>query len=255
MATSSIEWTELTWNPTTGCDKISAGCKNCYAEVMTRRLQAMGVAKYSDGFAVRCHDDALDIPRGWRKPSVVFVNSMSDLFHDEVPISFIKKVFKVMNECPQHVFQVLTKRSARLEKLAGELKWTPNIWMGVSVENEAVTGRIDHLRKVPATVRFLSCEPLIGPLPNLNLAGIHWAIVGGESGIHSRPMAVEWVRQIQRQCQKADVAFFFKQWGGRNKKAAGRMLNGKTYDAMPSRHAIAISKPAERSTRVQVATD
>ena len=236
MATSSIEWTELTWNPTTGCDKTSAGCKNCYAEVMTRRLQAMGVAKYADGFAVRCHDDALDIPRGWKKPSVVFVNSMSDLFHDEVPLSFIKKVFKVMNECPQHVFQVLTKRAARLEKLSGELKWTPNIWMGVSVENEAVTGRIDHLRKVPAAIRFLSCEPLIGPLPNLNLADIHWAIVGGESGVHSRPMAVEWVRQIQRQCQKADVAFFFKQWGGRNKKAAGRVLNGKTYDAMPPRH-------------------
>lgn len=239
MAASSIEWTELTWNPTTGCDKISAGCKNCYAEVMTRRLQAMGVAKYSDGFAVRCHEDGLSIPRGWRKPSVVFVNSMSDLFHDEVPLSFIKKVFKVMNECPQHVFQVLTKRAARLEKLAGELKWTPNIWMGVSVENEAVTGRIDHLRKVPATVRFLSCEPLIGPLPNLNLTGIHWAIVGGESGVHSRPMAAEWVRQIQRQCQKADVAFFFKQWGGRNKKAAGRELNGKTYDAMPPRSALA----------------
>ncbi len=235
MAASSIEWTELTWNPTTGCDKISAGCKNCYAEVMTRRLQAMGVSKYQNGFAVRCHDDALDIPRGWRKPSVVFVNSMSDLFHDEVPLNFIKKVFKVMNECPQHVFQVLTKRAARLEKLANELKWTPNIWMGVSVENEAVTWRIDHLREVPAAVRFLSCEPLIGPLSKLNLAGIHWAIVGGESGVHSRPMTAEWVRQIQRQCQKADVAFFFKQWGGRNKKATGRELNGRTYDAMPKR--------------------
>ncbi len=235
MAASSIEWTELTWNPTTGCDKISAGCKNCYAEVMTRRLQAMGVSKYQDGFSIRCHEDALDIPRGWRKPSVVFVNSMSDLFHDKVPLTFIKKVFKVMNECPQHVFQVLTKRAARLEKVANDLNWTPNIWMGVSVENESVTSRIDHLRQVPATVRFLSCEPLIGPLPNLNLNGIHWAIVGGESGFHSRPMAPEWVSQIQRQCESADVAFFFKQWGGRNKKATGRELNGRTYDDMPQR--------------------
>lgn len=233
MAASSIEWTELTWNPTTGCDKVSAGCKNCYAEVMSRRLQAMGVPKYQEGFAVQCHESALDIPRAWRKPSVVFVNSMSDLFHDGVPLSFIKKVFKVMNECPQHVFQVLTKRAARLEEVAGKLKWTPNIWMGVSVENEAVTFRIDHLRRVPATVRFLSCEPLIGPLNNLNLTGIHWAIVGGESGVHARPMSPDWVRQIQRQCEKADVAFFFKQWGGRNKKAAGRELNGRTYDEMP----------------------
>lgn len=235
MATSSIEWTELTWNPTTGCDKISAGCKNCYAEVMTRRLQAMGVPKYQDGFAVRCHADALDIPRGWRKPSIVFVNSMSDLFHEEVPLSFIKRVFKVMNECPQHVFQVLTKRAARLEEVAAKLTWTPNIWMGVSVENEAVAWRIDHLRTVPATVRFLSCEPLIGPLPQLDLTGIHWAIVGGESGVHARPMSAEWVRQIQHQCEKSDVAFFFKQWGGRNKKAAGRELNGRTYDEMPHR--------------------
>lgn len=236
MATSSIEWTELTWNPTTGCDKTSAGCKNCYAEVMTRRLQAMDVAKYRDGFAVRCHDDVLEIPYSWRKPSVVFVNSMSDLFHDDVPLSFIKKVFKVMNECPQHVFQVLTKRATRLEKVASKLSWTPNIWMGVSVENAAVTWRIDHLREVPAAVRFLSCEPLIGPLPNLNLTGIHWAIVGGESGAHARPMSADWVHQIQKQCEDSSVAFFFKQWGGWNKKAAGRELNGRTYDAMPPRN-------------------
>jgi protein gp37 len=235
MATSSIEWTELTWNPTTGCDKVSAGCKNCYAEVMTRRLQAMGVAKYANGFAVRCHEDALDIPRGWRKSSVVFVNSMSDLFHDEVPFSFIQKVFQVMNECPQHVFQVLTKRAERLEEVAPLLRWTPNIWMGVSVENEAVTWRIDHLRKVPATVRFLSCEPLLGPLPKLDLTGVHWAIVGGESGVHSRPMKQEWVTEIHNQCRQANVAFFFKQWGGRNKKATGRELDGQTYDAMPER--------------------
>ncbi len=242
MASSSIEWTELTWNPTTGCDKISSGCKNCYAEVMSRRLQAMGVAKYEDGFAVHCHLEALDIPRGWRKPSVVFVNSMSDLFHDKVPLSFIKKVFKVMNECPQHVFQVLTKRAARLAMMASKLNWTPNIWMGVSVENEAVTSRIDHLRRVPATVRFLSLEPLIGPLPHLNLSDIHWAIVGGESGVHARPMRPEWVTQIQRQCKKADVAFFFKQWGGRNKRAAGRELNGRTYDAMPVRSTVAMTR-------------
>lgn len=240
MATSSIEWTELTWNPTTGCDKISSGCKNCYAEVMSRRLQAMGIPKYADGFAIRCHEEALNIPRSWRKPSVVFVNSMSDLFHEKVPLSFIKKVFKVMNECPQHIFQVLTKRAERLEKLASKLSWTPNIWMGVSVENEAVTGRIDHLREIPATVRFLSCEPLIGPLPALNLTGIHWAIVGGESGPHARPMDRAWVRQIQRQCEKADVAFFFKQWGGRNKKAAGRKLDGKIYDEMPTQQTVDI---------------
>lgn len=244
MATSSIEWTELTWNPTTGCDKISAGCKNCYAEVMTRRLQAMGAAKYANGFAVRCHQDALDIPRGWRKPSIVFVNSMSDLFHEEVPLSFIKQVFKVMNDCPQHVFQVLTKRAKRLEHVSSRLRWTPNIWMGVSVENKAVTWRVDHLRKVPAAIRFLSCEPLIGPLPNLDLSGIHWAIVGGESGVNSRPIEAEWVTGIQAQCRKADVAFFFKQWGGRNKKAAGRELNGRTYDEMPTRSHGPRSLPA-----------
>ena len=236
MAASSIEWTELTWNPTTGCDKISAGCKHCYAEIMSRRLQAMGVPKYEDGFAVRWHEDALDIPRSWRKPSVVFVNSMSDLFHDDVPLAFIQRVFRVMNECPQHVFQVLTKRAERLEKIAGKLKWTRNIWIGVSVEDDAVTWRIDHLRKVPAEVRFLSCEPLIGPLNSLSLAGIHWVIVGGESGTSPRPMRPEWVTQIRERCAAEDVAFFFKQWGGRNKKAAGRELDGRTYDAMPPRN-------------------
>ncbi len=235
MASSSIEWTELTWNPTTGCDKVSAGCKFCYAEIMSRRLKAMGVEKYKDGFAVRCHEDALALPKTWRKPSVVFVNSMSDLFHDEVPLAFIKKVFRVMNECPQHIFQVLTKRAKRLEEVAAKLNWTPNIWMGVSVEDEKVQWRIDHLRKVPATVRFLSCEPLIGPLKAMNLTGIHWVIVGGESGASPRPMKGEWVTQIQEQCAQADVAFFFKQWGGRNKKAAGRELEGKTYNAMPER--------------------
>lgn len=233
MAQSSIEWTEMTWNPTTGCDKVTAGCKFCYAEVMSRRLQAMGVEKYKDNFEVRTHDDALDIPYTWRGSKVVFVNSMSDLFHKDVPLSFIKKVFKVMNENPQHIFQVLTKRAERLHELHKQLKWTHNIWMGVSVENEKVKGRIDFLRKTDARVKFLSLEPLIGPLPKLNLKKMDWVIVGGESGHKPRPMNVDWVLDIQEQCEEKEVAFFFKQWGGRNKKAAGRILNGRTYDEMP----------------------
>lgn len=234
MAASSIEWTELTWNPTTGCDKLSAGCKFCYAEIMSRRLQAMGVEKYREGFAIRCHEDVLSIPLGWKKPKVVFVNSMSDLFHEAVPLEFIQKVFRVMNQCPQHVFQVLTKRAKRLEVVCDSLTWTPNIWMGVSVEDERVMWRIDHLRRTPAAIRFLSCEPLIGPLPHMDLSGIHWVIAGGESGANPRSMEAAWVEDILLQCQQADVAFFFKQWGGRNKKAAGRELNGKLYDAMPA---------------------
>ena len=234
MATSSIEWTELTWNPTTGCDKISAGCKFCYAEIMSRRLQAMGVEKYADGFAIRQHEAALAIPYGWKKPAMVFVNSMSDLFHKDVPLEFIKSVFKVMNECPHLVFQVLTKRGERLEELWCDLSWSQNIWMGVSVESEAVVHRIDSLRNVPAAVRFLSCEPLIGPLPRLNLTGIDWVIVGGESGARPRPMKPEWAVQIRDQCEDYDVAFFFKQWGGRNKKAAGRELEGTYYDEFPT---------------------
>lgn len=233
MAQSSIEWTEMTWNPTTGCDKISAGCKFCYAEVMSKRLQAMGVEKYKDNFEVRTHEDALKIPYTWKNSKVVFVNSMSDLFHQDIPLDFIKKVFKVMNNNPQHVFQVLTKRAARLLELHSELKWTHNIWMGVSVENEKVKGRIDFLRQTNARVKFLSLEPLIGPLPNLNLEKIDWVIVGGESGFKPRPMDAEWVIDIQEQCNKKDVAFFFKQWGGKNKKANGRILNGRTYDEMP----------------------
>lgn len=233
MAQSSIEWTEMTWNPTTGCDKISAGCKFCYAEIMSRRLQAMGIEKYKDNFEVRTHEDALNIPYSWKQSKVVFVNSMSDLFHREVPLEFIKKVFKVMNENPQHIFQVLTKRSERLFELHTELRWTHNIWMGVSVENDKVRNRIDHLRDTNARVKFLSIEPLIGPLRNLNLEAIDWVIVGGESGHRPRPMNPEWALDIQEQCQRADVAFFFKQWGGKNKKAAGRLLNGRTYDEMP----------------------
>ena len=233
MAQSSIEWTEMTWNPTTGCSKISQGCKFCYAEIMSKRLQAMGVAKYKDNFEVRVHPDALKVPYTWKKSKVVFVNSMSDLFHKDVPLKFIKDVFRVMRENPQHVFQVLTKRAERLLELSPKLKWSHNIWMGVSVEDQKVEDRIDFLRKTDARVKFLSLEPLIGPLPNLNLNKIDWVIVGGESGHRPRPMAVDWVLDIQEQCEKKEVAFFFKQWGGRNKKKNGRLLNGKTYDEMP----------------------
>jgi protein gp37 len=223
----------MTWNPTTGCNKISAGCKFCYAEVMTRRLQAMGIDKYKDGFKIRTHEDALLTPFGWKSPKIVFVNSMSDLFHKDVPLEFIKRVFDTMNNCPQHTFQVLTKRSDILVKYHKELNWTHNIWMGVSVEDARVTHRIDDLCKTNARTKFLSCEPLIGPLPKMNLKKIDWVIVGGESGRTPRPMDADWVLDIQEQCEKSKVAFFFKQWGGTNKKKAGRMLNGKTYNEMP----------------------
>jgi len=234
MAKSSIEWTELTWNPVTGCTKISAGCKFCYAETMTRRLKAMGLEKYQAGFKeVRTHEDSLSIPYTWKKSKVVFVNSMSDLFHKDVPLEFIQKVFQVMRDNPQHIFQVLTKRAERLMELNPYLKWSHNVWMGVSVENETVKDRIDYLRKTDAKVKFLSLEPLIGPLPNLNLSLIDWVIVGGESGFSPRPMDPEWVLDIQEQCEKSEVAFFFKQWGGKNKKESGRVLKGRTFDEMP----------------------
>lgn len=233
MASSSIEWTEMTWNPTTGCNKVSAGCKHCYAEVMARRLQAMGVEKYKDGFKLQVHPEALKIPYGWKSSKVVFVNSMSDLFHKDVPFSFIQQVFDVMNNNPQHVFQVLTKRSDLLLKYNKQLKWGHNIWMGVSVENENVMDRIDHLRNTDARVKFLSCEPLISPLSNMNLNGIDWVIVGGESGRKPRPMKEEWVLSILDQCKDADVKFFFKQWGGTNKKKTGRVLLEQTWDEMP----------------------
>ena len=233
MAQSSIEWTEMTWNPTTGCSKLSAGCKFCYAEIMSKRLQAMGIEKYKDNFEVKMHKDSLQIPYTWKKPKVVFVNSMSDLFHPEVSLPFIKKVFEVMNENPQHIFQVLTKRAERLFEIHKELNWTENIWMGVSVENDKVKSRIDFLRKTNAKTKFLSCEPLLGSLEKMNLNKIDWVIVGGESGRTPRPMEKEWVLDIQRQCKEKDVLFFFKQWGGKNKKLSGRLLNGKTYDEMP----------------------
>lgn len=234
MAQSSIEWTEMTWNPTTGCTKVSAGCKYCYAEVMSRRLQAMGIEKYKDGFEVRIHEDALHIPYTWKGSKIVFVNSMSDLFHPQIPLKFISKVFDVMNDTHQHTYQILTKRADRLFELHEQLTWTDNIWMGVSVEDSRVIQRIDFLRQTHAKTKFLSCEPLIGPLMNLNLEGIHWAIVGGESGKKARPMKELWVWDIRQQCQEQGVKFFFKQWGGVNKKKTGRELGGRTYDEMPS---------------------
>jgi protein gp37 len=235
MAQSSIEWTEMTWNPTTGCDKISAGCKFCYAEVMSKRLKAMGVEKYKNNFEITIHEKELETPYTWKRPKVVFVNSMSDLFHKDVPIEFIKKVFKVMKDNPQHVFQVLTKRAdiLRYYDSEGWLEWTHNIWMGVSIENNKVMNRIDLLRETGARVKFLSCEPLIGAIPNMNLKGIDWVIVGGESGRKPRPMKEEWVTDIKNQCLDANVSFFFKQWGGTNKKKTGRLLEGKTWDEMP----------------------
>jgi protein gp37 len=233
MAQTSIEWTQKTWNPTTGCNKISQGCKFCYAEVFTRRLQAMGLEKYENGFELTLHPDVIDEPRKWKKGAVIFVNSMSDLFHEKVPLEFIQRVFRVMNECPQHQFQVLTKRPEIAAAYSPFLTWTPNIWLGASIENQKVIERIDHLRETGAAIKFLSLEPLLGPLPNMNLSKIDWAIVGGESGAKARPMKETWVQDILTQCQEAKVAFFFKQWGGRNKKAAGRALNGQTYDEFP----------------------
>jgi len=236
MAQTSIEWTELTWNPTTGCDKVSQGCKFCYAEVMTNRLNAMGIKKYENGFEVTLHPDTLNTPYKWKKSKIVFVNSMSDLFHEKVPFNYIKKVFDVMNDNTQHIFQVLTKRASILYKYHQQLNWTNNIWMGVSVEDEKVLDRVDFLRKTNAKTKFLSCEPLIAPLPNLNLKGINWVIVGGESGRKPRPIKKEWVEDIQQKCLQENVPFFFKQWGGTNKKKAGRILNGKVYNEMPSQN-------------------
>jgi protein gp37 len=239
---SSIEWTEATWNPTTGCDRISAGCDNCYALTLAKRLKAMGSAKYQTdgdprtsgpGFGVSLHPDALNIPRRWRDPRVVFVNSMSDLFHARVPLTYVRQVFEVMAETPRHTYQVLTKRASRLAKLAPKLTWPENVWMGVSVEAEDQVGRVDALRHVPAAVRFVSAEPLLGPLNNLALDGIDWLIVGGESGPGARPVDPEWVRDLRDRSVSRGTAFFFKQWGGRTPKAGGRMLDERTWDEMP----------------------
>lgn len=232
---SGIEWTDATWNPVTGCTKVSPGCAHCYAERLALRLRAMGNPRYRDGFAVTLHPDQLTLPLRWRGPRRIFVNSMSDLFHEAVPEDYIRRVFDVMVEGRRHVFQVLTKRSERLAALAGRLPWPENVWQGVSVESARYTWRIDHLRNVPASVRFLSVEPLIGPIPTLRLDGIDWVIVGGESGGGRRPIDPAWVRAIRDQCLEAGVPFFFKQWGGRTPKAGGRLLDGRTWDQVPVR--------------------
>lgn len=234
MATQSrIEWTESTWNPLTGCTKISPGCKHCYAERMAKRLQAMNQPNYVNGFKLTMHEHVLEKPLEWKTPQVIFVNSMSDLFHKDVPLEFIQRVFDTMKRAHWHQFQVLTKRSERLAELSPYLEWTDNIWMGVSVENEKYTFRIDDLRKTGAKIKFLSVEPLIGPISKMNLKGINWVIVGGESGPGARPLEREWVVNIRDQCLKAKVPFFFKQWGGVQKKKTGRLLDGRTWDQMP----------------------
>lgn len=234
MATQSrIEWTESTWNPLTGCTKISPGCKHCYAERMAKRLQAMGQPNYANGFKLTMHEHVLEKPLEWKTPQVIFVNSMSDLFHKDVPLEFIQRVFDTMKRAHWHQFQILTKRSDRLAELSPYLEWADNIWMGVSVENEKYTFRIDDLRKTGAKIKFLSVEPLIGPISKMNLKGINWVIVGGESGPGARPLEREWVVSIRDQCLNAKVPFFFKQWGGVQKKKTGRLLDGRTWDQMP----------------------
>jgi protein gp37 len=232
---SKIEWTQTTWNPVTGCTKVSPGCTHCYAERLARRLKAMGQRNYANGFALTVHPQAVEAPLSWKTPQMVFVNSMSDLLHKDVPLDFILRVFEVMNRAHWHQFQILTKRSERLRELSPQLPWARNIWMGVSVEAEAYKPRIDDLRRTGAAIKFLSLEPLLGPLANLDLTGIHWAIVGGESGPGARKLEESWVVDIKDQCAAAGVPFFFKQWGGTNKKKAGRELCGRTWDEMPAR--------------------
>lgn len=240
---TSIEWTDATWNPTTGCDRVSAGCDNCYALTLAKRLKAMGSAKYQNdgdprtsgpGFGLTIHPAALTVPLHWREPKRVFVNSMSDMFHARVPLSFVRDVFDVIAASPQHTFQVLTKRSLRLARNADKLDWPANLWMGVSVENAAELRRVDHLETVPAAVRFLSCEPLLGPLDDLDLYCIQWVIAGGESGAEHRPLNLQWVRGIRDKCLDHRVPFLFKQVGGRTPKAGGRMLDGRTWDEYPT---------------------
>lgn len=243
---SAIEWTEATWNPTTGCDRVSPGCDHCYAMTLSRRLKAMGSPKYQldgnprtsgPGFRLTLHPASLDVPRRWLSPRLIFVNSMSDLFHESVPLEFVGDVFKVIRETPQHTYQVLTKRSKRLLEMAPKLDWPSNLWMGVSVETQRYAFRIDHLRQVPARVRFVSAEPLLGPLGVLDLTGIHWVIAGGESGTNARPVEYEWITDLRDECTSAGVAFFFKQWGGRTPKAGGRELDGEFWDELPVRSA------------------
>lgn len=244
---SQIEWTEATWNPTTGCNRTSPGCDNCYALTLAKRLKAMGVGKYQNdgdnrtsgpGFKLTMHDDALSAPLRWKQPRLVFVNSMSDLFHEDVPNDFLHAVFEVMRATPRHTYQVLTKRSRRLVELSPEVDWPANVWMGVSVENARYRFRIDHLRQVPAAVRFISAEPLLGPLGEVDMTNIDWVIAGGESGPAARPMDVAWGRELRDQCVDAGVKFFFKQWGGRTPKAGGRELDGRTWDDSPVRAVV-----------------
>ena len=243
MAKSSIEWTDVTWNPVTGCTKISAGCKHCYAERLARRLRAMGQKNYANGFQLTLQPHMLELPLKWRQPSRVFVNSMSDLFHEDVPVAYIERVFDLMRRAHWHQYQVLTKRSERLRELTRQLPWEPQIWMGVSVENEDHLYRVDDLTETGAHVKFLSLEPLLGPLPGLNLRRIDWVIVGGESGPGSRPMHPDWVRMIRDRCLHAHVPFFFKQWGGPIKSRTGRLLDGQTWDEMPGSPAKLVEAP------------
>lgn len=233
MKSSRIEWTETTWNPTTGCTKISEGCKNCYAERMAIRLNAMGTEKYRNVFELTLHPDLINEPKGWKAPRTVFVNSMSDLFHEQIPSEFICEVFRTMNDCPQHTFQILTKRADKLVQYNEMLQWSKNIWMGVTVENQKQVHRIDALRYTSAVVKFLSLEPLLTAINKLDLKGIDWVIVGGESGPDARPIHENWVKDIKQMCQEQNVPFFFKQWGGKNKKRSGRVLEGKVWDEMP----------------------
>lgn len=238
---SRIEWTEATWNPVTGCTKISAGCRFCYAERLAGRLQAMGSANYRDGFKLTLQEHMLDLPLKWRKPRTIFVNSMSDLFHPDVPSEYIARVFRTMAAAHWHQYQVLTKRADRVASMSADLPWPDQVWMGVSVENGEVSGRIDALRATGARVKFLSLEPLLGPLPSLDLSGINWVIAGGESGPGARFIDPSWVTDIRDQCVRAGVRFFFKQWGGVNKKRSGRLLDGRTWDEFPSHHPLAVT--------------
>ncbi len=248
---SAIEWTESTWNPVTGCTKISPGCKHCYAERMAERLQAMGQDNYRNGFRLTLQPHMLELPLRWRKPQTIFVNSMSDLFHEDVPLDYIQRVFDVMRRAHWHRFQVLTKRADRLADLSADLDWAPNVWMGVSIESEKYRGRIDDLRSTAALTKFLSLEPLLGPLHRLDLRDIQWVIVGGESGPGARPMNPTWATDLRDQCRRAKVPFFFKQWGGKNKKQAGRVLDGRTWDEMPP--PTALTPPTKRRRQVSLA--
>jgi protein gp37 len=231
---STIEWTDSTWNPVTGCTKLSPGCRHCYAETFAERWRGIPGHPYEQGFDLRLWPDRLDLPLAWKKPRTIFLNSMSDLFHEKVSFSFISKVFRTMERTPWHTFQILTKRADRMAELAPRLGWPPNVWMGVSIETAEYLWRANHLREVPATVRFLSFEPLLGPLGTIELSGVHWVIVGGESGPGARPMDASWVREIRKQCRAEDVPFFFKQWGGVRKKSNGRLLDGRTWDEGPA---------------------